>query len=310
MNNHIKSDLFILKRFLIACFLSISVALLLTNQVAAKERIVKFDHKESNTFDHIVANPGDTIKFTIENTCAEAFSYGVEGVSRAVATVEKNTIQSESIKRECQKTTHVISQTHDQSSSGYYVMVKANGDTTFNTEGLEDRTFFVVVDTSNWDVDFSGGFTLTDLTTPVFTTRKQRLMDGTIQDVIYQDRDAEDKYSLGLAGMVHLVHKNYPSWAGTFGLSITESGDTSYMFGPSVRLGDKATLTAGVMAGKVDRLPNGLQVGDVLTDANGLTNLGQKTETGFFLAISYSFMGEIGQGFFDQQFKPVQGQGN
>ena len=123
-----------------------------------------------------------------------------------------------------------------------------------------------------------------------------------MQEVVIRDAGAEDEATLGVVGMIHLYHHKKPQWAATFGLASSDSGETSYMVGPSYRFGDKAAVTLGYMWAPTDRLPGGLNIGDPIQDPNSLTNLQSKMEGGVFLSFSYSFISGI-KNAFEKPFK-------
>lgn len=291
-------------RILSITALCLIAQLVSVSNAAAEVHRVSFDHKSITTLKPIIAQPGDKIEVTITNTCVQAFDYRIEGALKNEITGGFGRESLDFLENKC-TATFKATQTHEEQYAGYYITVNSNGVSGYErqTVGLTDKTFVIAVKTSSWDLDYSGGFTLSSLTNPIFATRNVSLPDGSMQEQIFRDKGAEDDLSLGLAGMVHLTHRKHPKLAWTFGLSVAEDGDTSYMFGPSLRLGEKANATFGVIAGKVDRLPAGLQVGSPVSNANELSSLGRKTDTGLFIAISYSFMGGIGQGFFDKPFK-------
>ena len=118
-----------------------------------------------------------------------------------------------------------------------------DGETEKPTE-LSKATYLVLVRTDQWDLAFSGGFTISNLTDPVFVARE---VDGTMQSIAARDTSSEDSASLGLAAMVHIYHQKRPWLAATFGIATGNSGGTAFMVGPSYRFSDKAAITAGYM---------------------------------------------------------------
>ena len=85
------------------------------------------------------------------------------------------------------------------------------------------------------------------------------------------------------------------SVGGTFGLGISVGGENTglqtYFFGPSLILGkeQRVVFTTGLSGGKVERLAQGYEPGDIYSDAILPTK--SIYELGFFLGISFNLMG-------------------
>lgn len=90
--------------------------------------------------------------------------------------------------------------------------------------------------------------------------------------------------------------KRTVSVGGSFGLGVGIGGDNAglqnYFFGPSLIMGkgQRIVLSSGLMGGKVERLSQGLQIGD----AYDQTVIPTKSiyELGFFLGISFNILGQ------------------
>ena len=104
-----------------------------------------------------------------------------------------------------------------------------------------------------------------------------------------------------MVGSIHLFHEKCPIGAATFSLGVSDS-ETSYSVGPTLRLGSKGAISLQGHLAQVDRLPAGIEIGDVATNANILNNLGKKTDIGLALTFSYKFL-KVGD-FFKKPFAP------
>ena len=165
---------------------------------------------------------------------------------------------------------------------------------------LKEVMLFISTGKRGFDWELSGAFTISDLTDKVFSLR-EGAVDGESVMLVERDAQAEDDYRLGFAGLINVFHHRHPLFAGSFGLGINENSDVSFFIGPSWRLGGSAFLTAGWNWGPVTRLPSGTREGDPVTDANLLADLPKKTDSAFFVAVSYSFLSP-GEGLFKKPF--------
>ena len=263
-----------------------------------------FDHAAGSTSAsyHLRLREGETVDIKFTNTATGCFDYGVEKVERLTPESGVTTTKGDP-----QKTVTIV---HEAKYGGYVVTATRTSDEgecgTGGVEKLPDVTIVIVAETEGIEVAFTGGFTFSDLTNPVFATGEK---DG--KQIVIRDTQAEDEVSLSVGTFIHVYGKNWSRWAPalSFGLGIGEESTTTYYLGPSWRIGSQAFLTTGIMAGSVDRPPAGVNVGDELMDANALNNLGKKTDTGVFLAFSYSFLGG-GKAAFEKPFKaPDSNQG-
>ncbi len=127
-------------------------------------------------------------------------------------------------------------------------------------------------------------------------------------DIAVRDRDAEDDQALGFAGFIHMNHRRWKNWAPlSFGLGIGEESKLSFFLGTSWELYDKAYLTGGWNWASVDRLPSGQQLNQPLTDPNALSNLDSRIDSDFFIAVSYTFLGDRAP--FKKPFAPLEVRG-
>lgn len=159
---------------------------------------------------------------------------------------------------------------------------------------LHESQFMIAVKQSDWRIELAGAFTTSFLTDKKYGTQK----NATDENIVIRQKDNEDAASLGLAAFVHVAYpglldkcKLFDYWAPlSFGLGINNNSTVSYFIGSSIRFSDKAYLTFGYNWGPTKTLPSGVTEGSVITDPNGLNNMGSKTGGGLFLAVSYSFL--------------------
>lgn len=265
-----------------------------SGSLLASESLVVFDHSE-NTFlaKEVSANPGDLITVRIENTCLKEFDYELGGIAQNPPS-SGTSIGQEILDQACEAGSHFLTEIHNDRFGGYYLKIKKKNNNGVSVKAkvkdkevmLEDSLYLVSVKSSQWDIAFAGGFTVSDLVDPIYSSKK----NDADQNIIVRARSAEDDVSLGLSAMVHVFHQKRPRWAATFGVATGNSGETSYMAGPSLRFGDQAAFTLGYMWSRVKRLPSGLSVGDLVEDPNTLVDLSSKTKGGMFLSFSYSFL--------------------
>ncbi|ANM30643.1 hypothetical protein ABI59_15270 [Acidobacteria bacterium Mor1] len=266
------------------------LALFGVSSVSAKDKVkeLPYDHSSGkNASFQIALKAGEEFILQINKTAKECFDYNVEKVERAPEPGEQG---DDGI-----TTKNPIKVTHDGNVGGYiFNITKIEGRrpaacSTAPHSELENAVVIVAVSDSGADVDFGGGFTISELTSPVFGSRD----DGSGQDVIFRDDDAEDATNLGVAAFIHVRGKNwgkgYPSLS--FGLGVSDASETTYYAGPFWRIGKQAYIGGGIAFGSVDRLPAGVRAGDPITDPGVLGNLGSRTDTAAFIGFSYTFLG-------------------
>jgi hypothetical protein len=140
-----------------------------------------------------------------------------------------------------------------------------------------------------WNVSFSGGFTVSGLTSRVFSVKT----DNGVKKV-FEEPDKQDHQKLGAASFVHLFHDGV-AWkqlqpALAFGIGINSDNHAEYLLGAGLRFGDRATFNVGRVWGSVSRLPNGVTTDAPVTDDNVLNNLGTQVVSRWFVALTYSFI--------------------
>lgn len=163
-----------------------------------------------------------------------------------------------------------------------------------------DATLTIRTVPSEWNLDFGGGFVASGLTSKAYG-----LSDDTDPKIV-EEPDKKSEGLASIASFLHVWHTQEPWAAITFGLGLDQDRGREYYFGPSLRLGDKATLTGGVVLGNVRRLPAGATEGQVARDPNVLESLGEKSVYRLFLGMSYSFLGG-GQNAISREFALLEG---
>lgn len=261
---------------------------------------VVFDHQNGEllTPPSLRLRDGQVFTVIIENTLPELFIYEVAGIELN-PDAPGGTESRGKLLPPKRKTLFIR---HEAKYAGYIVRIKPRPGE--DTQGLSEVELVISVDTQQWDLDFAGAFTASELSDPVYSlqTRNEGDEEATF---IVRDREAEDDFKLGIGAFVHLFHTRRPWAALTFGLGINEDNKTTYFIGPSWRWGDKGALTAGVALGSIARLPAGAQENAPTTDTNVLGQLGTRTVPRFFVGFSYAFISDIRSRF----EKPFAGEG-
>lgn len=250
---------------------------------------VVFNHLEgkSKIFD-LNLNDGQVFVVRIDKTCPTSFDYSYVEVERGKAGI---TGQSEGDPRP--PLSHKdITITYSKRFGGYTFSVirKPSGaKPCVDDEKLGPASFIISVRQLEWNIGFSGGFTFSGLTDPVFSVKTA----GAVKTIV-EEPDKQDDRRLGAASFVHVFHdalmwrQLQPALA--FGLGINGDNRAEYHVGVGLRLGDKATINVGRVWGSIARLPNGMSVGGLVTDDNVLNNLGSRVVSRWSFALSYSFI--------------------
>jgi len=258
-------------------------------EAAAVKPNVLFDHKTDSVkiFD-LDLEDGQQFLVHIVNTCPQEFDYPYVAVARGT--------QAEAQAQEAKQklSTHPITVVYDNRYGGYVFSMVRKGDVAAGSkceeaEALKPATFIVSVREQNWGISFSGGFTFSGLTSPVYGLRTENNVKR-----IFREPDKEDDRRLGAASFVHVFHDGV-AWKGlqpavAFGLGINSDNRAEYFLGAGLRLGDKATINAGLAFGSIARLPNGVTLDTPVTDDNVLNNLGSQVVRRYFFSISYGFI--------------------
>ncbi len=293
------------QQFVVLLLLLGTAVLLHPNGAYAQEKEVTFNHAEgrSTAAYHLGLKPGEPFTVVISNTAGNCFGYEVEAVERI----------SEQGGADIGERSRRIRVVHEEQYGGYIVHIRrlanaplacndANVDVTPDVAvaDLPDNvTLIVTVETENFEVAFAGGFTFSGLTNPVFASRANEAGNN----IIERDTAGEDDIDLGVGAFIHAYNRAWhpAAPAMTFGIGVGDSSRTTYYLGPFWRLGNEAFLGGGVSFGPSSRLPAGVRVGDMISDANTLNNLGSKTKAGWFIGVTYTFLGSSDA--FEKPFK-------
>lgn len=249
--------------------------------------IFKHTDGEAKIFD-LDLNHGQQFVVRIAETCVEAFDYSYASIKRG----EK--IRQEAEGEKAPLSSKDFTLVYDQQFGGYVFNITQKpgvkpGDVCEGGEKLIPVTFIVSVRQQKWNLSFSGGFTISGLTDPVFSVKTE---DD--EKMVIEEPDKRDSRKLGAASFVHLFHDGF-QWkqlqpALGFGLGINSNNRAEYLVGAALRFGDKATLNVGRAWGSIARLPNGVTFDSPITDDNVLNNLGSRIVSRWFFALTYAFI--------------------
>lgn len=249
---------------------------------------VVFDHLKNKVqiFD-LDLEDGEEFVVRIANTCEAAFDYPYVALERAAGdpqSISKKPLGS-----------HDVVIVYDARYGGYVFSIVPKGEDGPGAlceggEALEPGSFVVSVREKKWGLSFSGGFTFSGLTSPVYGLRA----DGDTKMIVDETDAKGDKIKLGAASFVHVFHDQVRMGrlqpAVAFGLGINSDNRSEYFLGVGLRLGDLATVNIGGAFGSVSRLPNGVDMAKPVTDDNILSNLGSKVVGRLFFGVSFSFV--------------------
>lgn len=247
---------------------------------------VTFNHEaKAPVLQSVKLAHGESFDVVIKNTVPDKFNYEIAGIVKASDDVSSQAADSFE--------SYTLTHQHDQQFGGYYVnitKVDPSLEVKVGSSELTNAQFIIAVETVSWELEFTGGFTFSNVTDRVYAIKTMTDDSGQSHTVI-QDHDAEDDQRLGVAAFINVYNERSPSWALTFGLGVNDSSDTTYYLGPTYRFSDKASVTLGYTVGSVESLPPGVDVDSTVMDPTILNNLGSKNEGGWFGAFSYKFLG-------------------
>jgi len=270
-------------------------------------RRIKFDHgKNAATDPGIVSlKAGETFQLEIDGTHPECFDYSYRAIELPVdVRAGQGGLSPADI---CLQTI-----VHDGKPRDYLVFITKKDPfpskcsrVTLPTRD-ENNPWVVPVRTLGWTAGFAGGFTFDGLTDPSYgLVAAEREVDGMSEKgfQVIRQSERDDDYSLGAAAMVHVFHTDpsrlrllrWANWAPlTFGLAVNNGSDVRYFLGTSLRFSDQAFLSAGAVFGGRDRLPAGVDLTDnsFTTNSNALNSLDTRTDVGWFVGVSYAFLGD------------------
>lgn len=284
------------------------------------------------TFDH--ANPGDTyfviekepgaeIVVRIENTLPDAFTYSTEGFKEVAAAAEGGQSELADKKHAINK---IYKFTYSPVYSGYLFdiekrtekpVVVAYGENGEETATLVNHRLIIVINSNDPDiVKFSGGLSFAFDNNPLFATTT-KTSDSTVvlsegEALVVRDNENESDGVIGATAFLTARTPNELLGSGfnlgaTIGLGLGDNKGNilqSVFAGISLIYLDQFFITGGVVYMPFDRLPNSVNVGDVVeNDPNLLSNLPTRNKWSPFIGVSYEifapskdvFMGAFGQ---------------
>lgn len=266
--------------------------------IAAGPLAITYDHLSGSQSTSGIAElaPGEPVILRVINTDTRCFDYnGAPKPAEPAAADDFSQFE--------------ISLVQQRKSSGYTMAITKKKNAVAECEeifkSLGDRQWSTDVDMLGWEVSFSGAFTVDGLSDRSYFL-DEGASNGTPGFIVTRSPDAENDTNQRVAFLMHLYNSKWErsrsiSWAPvTFGVSIDDK--TRYLVGTSMKVGDKFYLTGGAVIGKVQGLPVGLSEGDFTTDQNALATPGTKSETSWFLAFSYSFLGTSSKDHFGSMF--------
>jgi len=236
---------------------------------------VSFDHcgtKNNTTTKLLHLADGDKFKVLITNSDTGNFEYSVTGI-----TIEDSQKASADLKQ------WEITQEHDAAYGGYIVRAtkKPTGQSSCPVSGpaREDRTWIIRTEETGWHTDVNVGLLGSALVEPEYFLDTD---DGG-NTVIARDEGKEDDLTLGFTSFATVFHDRHPMWGGSLGIGIADN-NLSVALGPTLRLGQRAAITAGYNWGQVKTLTNGLNIGDPFTGENLTTDTSLQGD--WFVAIT------------------------
>jgi hypothetical protein len=271
----------------------IAAGVLLTLATSASALEIEIDHQtgtQSLRGSNELAR-GDPVTIWVRNTDKQCFTYNATQVAASGTKSLENP-----------DTTVKIVTTHQRGTSAYLVKIdKLPGDACKEVDQRAGSWTIPVV-TVGWDLAFSAGPVVDNL-----VDKKYFLQSGVGgQYTVSRDRGAEDKTNQRLAVFAHLVDtkalrdKDYTWIPLSFGIGFDDKA--RYMLGTSYKIGDQWFITAGVVTGKVSTLPTGVSEGMSTTNQNLLATQGQKTSTGVFISVSFTFLQDRSKSSFEGLF--------
>lgn len=260
---------------------------------------VTFDHTAAPEILSASLELSDKEKFLIRvvNTAPGDFTYTVTGATAVPqqpnAALVRNVV-----------TTYEECVTHSKQYGGYVMRVERNaaaGAAEPRSPELKNKLFIVSVETDDWHYEVSGGFSLTGHRDKIFALSP--VAEGQYRVVEDEGSDKKADARPGVASLLTVFHSRRPQVGFSFGLGVNEGAGATYYLGPTWRFGNVAGLTGGIAFGPVTRLPDGVNVDDMVSDVNLLNTRQTRTARAVFVCISYSFLGSL-----DTLKKPFAGQ--
>jgi hypothetical protein len=251
----------------------LAVILMLWSGQASTQTVVQFSHRNTPNGQmaggYEFAN-GEEFQVQIIDTEPKVFECEVTGIE-IVAQGSRETLSPP---------TNTITKTieHKSKYGGYIVRVSLIKKKE-RPAGLDDKIWYISVRTRGWHTELSAGLFGTGLVNEQYYLETG---DDGLRRVI-RDEDAEDDLVFGFASFATVFHDRHEWFGGSLGLGI-DSNNLRVMLGPTLRLGDHASLTLGYNWGKIDSLPAGTFPGSVFESDN--LSLTPTTNGDWFFSVS------------------------
>jgi len=173
---------------------------------------------------------------------------------------------------------------------------------------LDETKYLISARASPWAIGMSGGVSISNVVDPRFAIINDPASTATPPGtIVIHDKRADDNQAVGFAGYLHVHHERFKigsvPLAVTLGLGIDDQSAINTMVGLSAAAGDLAYITFGWNWRSVDRLPAGQELGMAPISDNVLGGLPKRTDSGWFLGVSFKFMSP-GEGFFKGKVVP------
>jgi IPT/TIG domain len=255
----------------------------------------------------VLLDDDELFEIHIINTDPRCFTYNFGKAPETTETKKKG------LRMMSPTTEVVLTHPHVDGVAAYQVVIGPRKDAPRRCPDLPSGTWTIPV-VPRWNVAMTGAFSQDGLTSHRWYLEDGKsTVNGTATDGFFVRRQqgASDQVNSSFAAMIHLFRRSNIGalryWAPiSFGLGLKDQNNATFMAGTSFRIGQKFFLTAGVVSGKVDRLPNGIKENAFVTDSNAIATLGTRTRFAPFVAFSYSFL-NVPVSFFQGKI-PVQPQ--
>lgn len=257
-------------------------------------KVVLFDQAgDADGLAKIITVPkGSQLQIQLSNTCKDEFTLGVLE-HKTVKVPKAAPLVGMLVAPPCAGTEDLLSTAVTVTEPTQYEIKVEGGPTTSAAGPRTPKVYYLTVltESSPWNLQFGGGFAFSSLTNHKYTLAPGT---GTGNYVVARNKGSEDDVAVGLAGFLHVAYGpcegKYGCVAGSLGIGTDSSAGISLYPGVTWLFKEYA-LTFGVEVAETKALPGSLKEGDTTTDANALNTLDKKLDTGFFIALSYKFLG-------------------
>lgn len=293
------------------------------------ERAVRQTPLNTVSFDHYHLQPaqsdplvlriadGHYFQVRIVNTDATQFSYTISAVPDEDTPTTRTGPTGDGIAATRMEETSVTMR-HSKAFARYRVSIALRSDLTLpvkpapqtgtgadpeavdrdrkKTLKLYPAVFDVWIDTKpGFEVTFTGGVAFSGHVSPKFFVNTDDKGTADEQDdvkTVEEDRDARDRFRPDTVAIANFRHPEKLAGLGlAVGVGLNNDADPRFFFGPSYFLGRNLLLTAGWSGGRIDRLPNGQELGQApINGDNTLNTLDKKFEHAFFVGLAFSFI--------------------